>query len=79
MLFLKKVRSFVVAIWSFVRRGPVSLPKYSDRTEKCLACPELKLTLKNEFCKACDCPEWALADMRFKRLMPGVKCPLGKW
>jgi hypothetical protein len=79
MLYLTKALSLLRAVWSFLRRGPVSLPKYSDRTDACMRCPELKLTLANEFCKACDCPEWALADLRLKRLMPNLKCPLDKW
>lgn len=78
MLFLK-AKSFVLAIWSLLRWGPVSLSKYNDRTSACMRCPELKLTLMNEFCKACECPEWGLADLRLKRLMPDIKCRLGKW
>jgi hypothetical protein len=79
MLFLRRAKSFVLAIWSLIRRGPVSLSTYSHRTEQCMVCPKLKLTLDNEFCKACDCPEWAVADLRLKRLMPNLKCPLNKW
>jgi hypothetical protein len=78
MLFLK-AKSFVVAVWSLLRRGPVSLATYSYRTEQCMKCPALKLTLQNEFCTACKCPEWGLADMRLKRLMPALKCPDDKW
>jgi hypothetical protein len=76
MLFLK---AFVTAIFSFIRHGPVSLATYSQRTRACMTCMELKVTLQNEFCKACKCPEWSLADLRLKRLMPALKCPKEKW
>jgi hypothetical protein len=77
--FARKARSFARAILSLARWGPVSLPTYNDRTDACLKCPELKATLINEFCKACDCPEWSFADLRLKRLMRDLRCPLNKW
>lgn len=77
MLFVK-VTSFLRAVWS-LRLGIVPIAQSSARTAECLKCPEFDLTPKNEFCKACGCLRWTLADLRLKRLMPKIKCPKGKW
>jgi hypothetical protein len=79
MLFLKNAKSFLRAVWSFVRYGDVPLWQGAEREETCLACPELKLTQTGMFCKKCRCPHWPLSDLRTKWRMRDVGCPLDKW
>jgi hypothetical protein len=79
MLFLKKIKSFLAAVWSFVRWGDVPLWQATEREEACLACPALELTATGMFCKECRCPHWAISDMRTKWRMRDLKCPLNKW
>jgi hypothetical protein len=79
MLSLKKAKSFLRAVWSFVRYGDAPLRQYTEREEICLKCPEFDMTETNEFCKARDCPRWAISDLRTKRRMRDLRCPLNKW
>jgi len=78
-MLLAKAKSFLRAAWSFIRYGDVPLWEYTQREEACLKCPELDTTETSEFCKACGCPRWAISDLRTKRRMRDIKCPLGKW
>jgi hypothetical protein len=78
MLFLK-AKSFIFALWSFLRWGDAPLHQVLDREAVCLKCPEVEFTDTSEFCKACGCPRSAVSDLRTKRRMRDAKCPLGKW
>lgn len=79
MLYLRKALSFLRAVWSFVRWGDAPLVLTLEREKACMTCPEMYTTDTNEFCKACGCPESAVSDLRTKRRMRNIKCPLGKW
>jgi hypothetical protein len=78
MLFLK-VKSFALAVWSFIRYGDAPLAEHDRRQTICMACEHLRPMASGVFCKACDCPPWAISDLRTKWRMRDVKCPLGKW
>lgn len=79
MLYLTQLWSFLRAVWSFLRWGDAPLALVLEREKVCMACPEMDVTETNEFCKACDCPRWAISDLRTKRRMRDIKCPLDKW
>lgn len=79
MLFLKRITSFLRAVWSFVIHGDERLIVYEDRQRICLNCDQLSVWETGVFCKACNCPRWALSDLRTKWRMRDLKCPQGKW
>lgn len=83
---LKKLRSFVRAVWSFIALGDAPLSTYLERIETCTGtpgivpkCDQLKATDTGLFCGACGCPPSPLSDVRTKTRMLDIKCPLDKW
>lgn len=79
MLSLKKARSFLRAVWSFIRWGDVPLITHDRRQLICLRCEHIRPTKTGVFCWKCGCPPWAISDLRTKWRMRDIKCPLGKW
>ena len=77
-----KLSNYVAAEMSLFTQGPVSLPIFEDRKQKCLECPQLiKKPEKDEigFCAACGCGERKRAGLSIKLHMPNATCPLNKW
>jgi len=76
------ITSYVAAEMSLFTQGPVSLPIFEERKQKCLECPKLiKKPEKDEigFCAACGCGERKRAGLSIKLHMPNATCPLNKW
>lgn len=78
MLFVK-AKSFIRAMWSFLRYGDAPIEVHDQRQFHCLRCDEFDVVPTGMFCEACHCPRWPLSDMRSKWRMRDVKCPQGKW
>lgn len=83
---MKKLNSFVRAVWSFLTLGDAPLALYLERIETCLGepgivkpCDQLTATDTGVFCGACGCPPSLLSDVRTKARMIDLKCPLDKW
>ena len=77
-----KLSNYVAAEMSLFTQGPVSLPIFEQRKQKCLECPQLiKKPEKDEigFCAACGCGERKRAGLSIKLHMPNATCPLNKW
>jgi hypothetical protein len=79
MLQIRKLKSFVRAVWSLCKLGDSPLPVYNVRTQTCWECPSMKASPTGYFCRACECPEWFLSDLRTKWRIRDLSCPLGKW
>lgn len=78
MLFVK-ARSFLRAVWSFIRYGDVPLDLHDKRSAICHRCDHMRVTPGGIFCRVCECPHWFVSDLRTKWRMRDVKCPLNKW
>jgi len=76
---LWKVESFLRALWSFARHGDALLVEHDRRQAICLGCEHLRLMSNGVFCNACECPPWAVSDLRTKWRMRDLKCPKDKW
>lgn len=77
-----KLSNYVAAEMSLFTQGPVSLPIFEQRKQKCIECPQLiKKPEKDEigFCAACGCGERKRAGLSIKLHMPNATCPLNKW
>lgn len=79
MLYLTRAKSFLLAVWSFVRWGDVPLIEHDRRQKICLGCDRLEVTKTGVFCQECRCLHWAISDLRTKWRMRNLKCPLDKW
>lgn len=78
MLFVK-VKSFLRAVWSFVRYGDAPLIEHDRRQKICLGCDRLDVTETGVFCQECRCLHWPVSDLRTKWRMRDLRCPLDKW
>jgi hypothetical protein len=76
---LLKAKSFILAVWSFVRWGDAPIELYEDRKRICEECPELVPTPTGKFCGKCECPRWPISDLRSKWRMLDLRCPLNNW
>lgn len=76
---IRKARSLVRAVWSFLRRGDVDLQTYGRRETTCYQCEQMQCTATGIYCGACGCPQWAVSDLRTKWRMVTIRCPLNKW
>jgi hypothetical protein len=79
MLFVRKARSFVRAMWSFIRWGDAPIGTHDDRMRACLSCPKMDFSRAGIFCASCGCPRWPLSDLRTKWRMRDARCPLNQW
>lgn len=79
MLQLTRLKSFVRALWSFLRTGDAPLAEATRREQICNDCPEVVTTATGLFCGACGCAQWAVSDLRTKWRLPVIACPQGKW
>jgi len=79
MLQLTRLKSFLRAVRSFLQFGDAPLAEAIRREQACSDCPEQITTATGIFCRACDCPQWAISDLRTKWRLPDLACPLGKW
>jgi hypothetical protein len=77
-----KLSNYVEAEMSLFTHGPVSLPIFEERKQKCLECPKLIVKPEKDeigFCGACGCGERKRAGLSIKLHMPNATCPLNKW
>lgn len=79
MLFLKKVKSLSLALWSLFWYGTVSAETHETRRAECFKCEAIISNERGIYCGACGCSQWWLSDLRKKWRMRELKCPLGKW
>jgi len=78
-MLLKKAKSFILAILSFIRWGDAPLDLYDKRRAVCARCPHMRATPQGLFCRACECPRWPISDLRTKWRLRDLRCPLHKW
>lgn len=76
---IRKLHSFFVAIYSFLRHGDAPLYIATERELICGTCPEQRTATTGLFCNACGCPPSPISDLRTKWRMLDLKCPLDKW
>jgi hypothetical protein len=79
MLFLKKAKSLIRALWSLFWFGTVEAKTYRRRALECFFCEARIEKKRRMYCGACGCPQWWLSDLRKKWRMLELKCPLDKW
>lgn len=78
-MLLKKAKSLVLAIWSFLRWGDVTVSEYQKRQTVCHDCARFLVSQRGMFCDACGCLPSPVSDLRTKWRLPDLKCPLDKW
>lgn len=76
---LLKIKSFLLAVWSFARWGDVAISEYVEREAICRDCPYFERTKHGLFCGACGCPKSPISDLRTKWRMPLLGCPEHRW
>lgn len=73
--FMRKVSSLMRAV-----SGPrASEDVYQARLALCRACEYLKADGSKEYCGACGCGKWKLAQLSVKLKFAQLECPAGKW
>jgi hypothetical protein len=79
MLFLKKVKSLWLALWSLFWYGTTDAETRQQRAVECFGCEARIDKGRRMYCGACGCPQWWLSQLRNKWRMRELKCPLNKW
>jgi ribosomal protein L37E len=73
--FMHKLKSFVSAV-----TGPkASDATFEQRVAECRRCEHKRDRGEKEYCGACGCPAWKLAELSTKLRFANLECPLGKW
>ena len=74
-----RVISFVRTMWLAIRYGEAWLHVQRGRLIICQSCPEMASTSSGLYCKACQCPQWFMSDIRTKTRIRRLACPQGRW
>lgn len=79
---LKKHAPFWARVLSFLSAvtGPrCDDDEYRRRISACIACDAVKHEDARQYCGACGCGSWRLAELETKLRFQNLECPLEKW